>query len=218
MLSSIIFRAQRRTKHHERVNYRALWRRRFARRRGAGCRLRACRKQIVGGTRGFLYARFLLRIGHLPNLPPGINAVYMKWAGYSPALLILLTRRHATAGRRIGAQAVHERRGATDRGEYRQAAGASAEGVTAVSFYPSGVGSEGAHHHAATNSTCAVYCGLCRTCNHRLHSHAEAEKAPLTVASVWINNAARRSRRRGPPRSGRGLGPSYIRALRWRLR
>jgi len=146
----------------------------------------------VGGTRGFLYARFLLRIGHLPNLPPGINAVYMKWAGYSPALLILLTRRHATAGRRIGAQAVHERRGATDRGEYRQAAGASAEGVTAVSFYPSGVGSEGAHHHAATNSTCAVYCGLCRTCNHRLHSHAEAEKAPLTVASVWINNAARR--------------------------
>src|SRR5215469_8041583 len=98
----------------------------FAWRRGAGCCLRACGKQIVGGTHGFLYARFLLRIGHLPNLPPGINAVYMKWAGYSPALLISLARRQTTAGRRFGRQVAHQRRSATDRGEYRQAAGAAA--------------------------------------------------------------------------------------------
>ena len=46
----------------------------------------------MGATHSFLYARFLLRIGYLPDLPTGINAVYMKWAGYSPALLISLRR------------------------------------------------------------------------------------------------------------------------------
>jgi hypothetical protein len=45
----------------------------FARRRPAGCCLRACWKQIVGGACGFLYALILLRIGHLPNLPPGVK-------------------------------------------------------------------------------------------------------------------------------------------------
>ena len=29
----------------------------------------------MGGACGFLYALILLRIGHLPDLPPGINAV-----------------------------------------------------------------------------------------------------------------------------------------------
>jgi hypothetical protein len=29
----------------------------------------------VGGTRSFLYALFLLRIGQLPDLPPGINVL-----------------------------------------------------------------------------------------------------------------------------------------------
>ncbi len=36
----------------------------------------------MGGACGFLYDGILHRIGHLPNL---INAVYMTWAGYSPA-------------------------------------------------------------------------------------------------------------------------------------
>jgi hypothetical protein len=31
--------------------------------------------QIVGRACGFFYALILHRIGHLPNLPPGINAV-----------------------------------------------------------------------------------------------------------------------------------------------
>ena len=31
--------------------------------------------KIVGGTRGFLYALFLLRIGQPPDLPPGINVL-----------------------------------------------------------------------------------------------------------------------------------------------
>ena len=30
------------------------------------------------GARGFLYARILHRIGHLPDLTPGINTVYMR--------------------------------------------------------------------------------------------------------------------------------------------
>ena len=72
--------------HNERDSQHALRRRGFARRRGAGCCLRTCRKQIVGGTCGFLYALILLRIGHLPNLPPRINSVYMSGAGYSRPL------------------------------------------------------------------------------------------------------------------------------------
>jgi hypothetical protein len=46
----------------------------------------------VGGACGFLYARILHRIGHLPGLSAVINAVHMRWAGYSPAPVYFINK------------------------------------------------------------------------------------------------------------------------------
>jgi hypothetical protein len=54
---------------------------------------------------------------------------------------------------------------------------AFAEGLIAVSFIRVVPGRR--THHDATDSTWVVFYGPGRVCSHRLHSHAEAKKAPL---------------------------------------
>src|SRR5262249_54110384 len=83
----------------------------------------------------------------------------------------------------------------------RQAAGAFAEALIAVSFIRLVFG-RWTHHHATTCSTRPVFCSHGRTCSHRLHSHAEAERKVTNFAG---NGAGRTSARLFPTRGMRAV-------------
>jgi hypothetical protein len=57
--------------------------------------------QIVGGACGFLYALILLRIGHLPDLPPEISCcVYEVGRLFAGPFIFTNNKRQVTANPR----------------------------------------------------------------------------------------------------------------------